>query len=300
LWAPGERYQLLRKLIKRNHEDCHLPPWFPVHLLSEQVKELYTHGSVDVVTAMTSVQIHHQIHSWKQGLELINLSNVLAPVMVALTANSVFCNGSRAGLSSMRQLLWHAVSEEQVGFYPRYFNDVDDFLDFIIKRRLFIYPDVHGQLQKCNISLSEMSPETWSIQMFAFLIGTMWYFLRLSRFGTCEARYFEVPPFYPRDFYEVYRQLCLLQTCIVENSFSILQEVKRYGFHEPEYYLPAYVSAIEKGRECFFHEVYHRTLLDIIIANNQDMREFWREWMKMVNDSESIERVFIPNMHTIR
>lgn len=89
-------------------------------------------------TTTASDQVHVDV-SRSELLDAINAMNLLAGVVIALTANSSVYTG-RVGVSSGREALLARLGEHRHGMTPRRFDRLEQFVTFVCEQTCYVLP----------------------------------------------------------------------------------------------------------------------------------------------------------------
>lgn len=100
-------------------------------------------ANASVLGLLNSIQFNLAMNSLNEAIELLNLSYVIAPPIIALTGNSRFLDMVDTGYSDVRMLAWERTHDIRtagevrskrgfnVGLPPRYFTDIYDYLTYV-------------------------------------------------------------------------------------------------------------------------------------------------------------------------
>ncbi len=94
-WVPKRRYAIMRE---------YLPP--------------LGSGALDMMRRTASVQVNFDYSSEEDAMDKLRLGLRLAPLVNAMTANSPFCEGRRAGRRSLRGDVWLRMDPTRSGLIP--------------------------------------------------------------------------------------------------------------------------------------------------------------------------------------
>lgn len=155
-----------------------------------------------------SLQIHFELGFTEQP-EMFRVFNNITPALIALSANSSVVEGKDSGYLSYREAIWDKVGEkdgyeERTGISPE-FKNAEQFYEVLFSKNLIIthrngtsyaFSDRLnmneflriGEATALNLNTGEKTTLRPSIEDYESLMGSIWWAIRPTRFGTGEVR----------------------------------------------------------------------------------------------------------------
>lgn len=119
-WVPKRRYAIMRE---------YLPP--------------LGSGALDMMRRTASVQVNLDYSGEEDALDKLRLALRVAPLAHAMTANSPFCEGRRAGRRSQRGDVWLRMDPARSGLIPRLWTaervGYRDYVEWALDAGMFLF-----------------------------------------------------------------------------------------------------------------------------------------------------------------